>query len=151
MKGDFQGNKFFLSNFYESPMIIDGKEYQTVEHYFQAMKATNEEDHELVRNASSPDKAKKLGRSIKLRKDWDLIKDRIMEKGVRAKFEQDYKMKKDLISTQNEILEEGNTWNDLYWGVDYYTRKGKNRLGKILMKLRNEYMEEFGYLIKNIV
>lgn len=142
MKSDFRGNKFFLSNFYESPMIIDGKEYQTVEHYFQAMKATNEEDHELVRNASSPDEAKKLGRYIKLRKDWDLIKDRIMEKGVRSKFDQNYKLKRDLISTQNEVLEEGNTWNDTYWGVDYYTRKGQNRLGKLFMKLRNEYMEE---------
>lgn len=40
MKSDFQGTKFFLSNFYQSSMIIDGKEYKTVEHYFQAMKTT---------------------------------------------------------------------------------------------------------------
>jgi hypothetical protein len=143
MKCDFEGERRFLSNFYESKIVIDGKEYRTVEHYFQAMKATNEEDHELVRNVLRANTAKSKGRQIKLRSDWDEVKDEIMEKGVRAKFEQNHELKRLLIQTAPDILEEGNTWHDTEWGVDYYTRKGQNKLGKILMKLRDEFLEEF--------
>ena len=35
-----------------------------------------------------------------------------------------------------EYLEEGNTWHDTYWGV--CNGKGKNKLGKILMQVREE-------------
>jgi predicted NAD-dependent protein-ADP-ribosyltransferase YbiA (DUF1768 family) len=71
---------------------------------------TNEEDHELVRNSSSPSEAKQLGRYIKLRKDWDLIKDRIMEKGIRAKFEQNRGLKKEFFEVK--IKSHTDKWSD---------------------------------------
>ena len=43
-----------------------------------------------------------------------------------------------LLDTGEEILEEGNTWHDTYWGVDLKTGEGKNMLGSILMRVRNE-------------
>lgn len=44
--------------------------YETREHYFQACKAINLEDHEWVRTASGPSETKRRGRAIKLRDDW---------------------------------------------------------------------------------
>ena len=51
---------------------------------------------------------------------------------------QDPKYKALLLNTYNAHLEEGNWWNDLFWGVDIKTREGENHLGKIIMEIRNE-------------
>ena len=55
-----------------------------------------------------------------------------------AKFTQNPDLAKRLLDTGDEILEEGNTWHDTYWGVDLKTGEGKNMLGSILMRVRNE-------------
>ena len=55
---------------------------------------------------------------------------------VYAKFTEDDFMKQSLINTGVHELIEGNTWNDTYWGV--CKGRGHNKLGKILMKVREE-------------
>jgi len=42
-----------------------------------------------------------------------------------------------LLQTGDEELIEGNKWGDRFWGV--CKGKGKNNLGKILMKIRDVY------------
>ena len=135
----FRGNYWFLSNFYESPIEEENITYPTVEHYFQAQKTLNREEKLKIAKASKPAKAKKMGRKVNLRKDWEDVKIQVMENGLRLKF-QDPTLRKKLLATEDEELVEGNPWGDRYWGV--CNGSGKNKLGKLLMKIRKELQEE---------
>ena len=137
---NFEGEYAFLSNFYFSPMIIDNVVYTTNEHYFQAMKSLNPKERQAIVLAHTPGKAKHLGRKVSLRKDWEDIKEEVMLTGLRHKFSNP-ELRKKLLATGNEELIEGTTWHDNYWGIcDCETcgGQGKNRLGKILMQVREE-------------
>lgn len=127
----------FLSNFYSLPIEIDGKSYPTVEHYYQAMKAIDSGQQEWIRIAKTPGLAKSLGKCCNLREDWEEIKFEVMERGLRAKFE-DITLLQCLVLTDDEELIEGNNWGDTIWGVDLKTGRGENHLGKLLMKIRDE-------------
>lgn len=136
----FTGDYGFLSNFYASPCTIDGKTYETVEHYFQACKATDLADHERVRQSPTPGIAKKRGRSVKFRQDWEQVKHGVMLKGLQAKFAPGTDLAAKLLATQDAHLIEGNTWYDREWGCVQVGGKwvGQNRLGKLLMRVRQE-------------
>ena len=86
----------------------------------------------------NPSEAKKLGRKVKLRSDWEQVKDQIMYELVFKKFST-AELWYQLNTTANEELVEGNWWNDRYWGVCRGT--GENKLGKILMRVREELRE----------
>lgn len=124
----------YLSNFWYSPFNLYGHFWATNEHFFQAMKASNHDDMLRVNRASSPGEAKRLGREIKIREDWESIKLRVMQVGVRAKFDQNHDLKEKLLSTRGMYLEETNHWGDKYWGV--CNGVGQNKLGQILMAYR---------------
>ncbi|WP_338792705.1 NADAR family protein [Bernardetia sp. MNP-M8] len=130
-----------FSNFALYPIKIKGKIWQTSEHYFHAQKFSGTEYENNIRKASSPMKAAEMGRTrkVKMRKNWDNMKDNIMYEAVKAKFTQHEDLKELLLSTQDAILVE-HTENDDYWG-DGLDGKGKNKLGKILMKIREEFQE----------
>lgn len=133
----------FLSNFYEAPVTYEGITYQNNEAAFQAQKCLTDEE-KLAFTELEPSKAKHLGRRVVLRPDWERVKVGIMEEIVREKFRQNSELAKMLLATGDRILEEGNRWNDTFWGVNINTRKGKNNLGIILMKIREELKEEMG-------
>lgn len=135
----FRGKYWFLSNFYESSIEDENITYPTVEHYFQAQKTLNREEKLKIAKATKPAKAKKIGRQVNLRKDWEDIKLQVMEKALRLKF-QNPDLRKKLIATGDKELIEGNQWGDRYWGV--CNGSGKNKLGKLLMKIRKELQEE---------
>lgn len=135
----FRGKYWFLSNFYESPIEDENITYPTVEHYFQAQKTLNREEKLKIAKATKPAKAKKMGRQVNLRKDWEDIKLQVMEKALRLKF-QDPTLRKKLIATGDEELIEGNPWEDRYWGV--CNGSGKNKLGKLLMKIRKDLQDD---------
>ncbi|MNM62882.1 Swarming motility protein YbiA [compost metagenome] len=127
-----------LMNFYYSNMIIDGKSWRTVEHYFQAMKSLDVTIQQKIRNLKTPKLAKEMGQKVELRSDWDEIKEEVMLKALRAKFSQNSRLKAILLSTEDAILHE-DAPKDKYWGV-----KGKDRLGKLLMIVREEFKNEIG-------
>ena len=135
MINSFRGKYYFLSNFYPSEILINGKKYPTVEHAFQAMKATNSKDMLWIASASTPKEAKKRGRSVAYRKDWEEVKLAIMEKLVYLKFIGNQNLLDLLVETGDEELIEGNWWGDTFWGV--CNEVGENHLGKILMKIRD--------------
>lgn len=135
----FRGKYWFLSNFYESSIEDENITYPTVEHYFQAQKTLNREEKLKIAKATKPAKAKTIGRQVNLRKDWEDIKLQVMEKALRLKF-QNPDLRKKLITTGDEELVEGNPWGDRYWGV--CNGSGKNKLGKLLMKIRKELQDE---------
>ena len=141
----FDGDFAFLSNFYDSPISRDGVIFPTVEHYFQAMKADGMLDYLAIAAAETPGKAKRLGRKCQMRWGWERVKEDTMRDALRLKFS-DPELKKKLLATGDEYLEEGNTWHDNYWGVCYCERcsnvTAKNRLGHLLMELREELRNE---------
>jgi len=129
----FTGEFEFLSNFY--PSVIPGRfgDYPTVEHFFQAMKTDNIVDQEKIRTAETPGKAKRLGRRVQLRSDWDLIKLGVMWNALFYKF-MNPELARRLLAVEGEIVEDNN-WGDTFWGV--CNGKGENILGKMLMDLRD--------------
>ena len=135
----FEGEYFFLSNFYPSPIVIRNGEDEfiakTVEHYFQYMKTPSEEEGLGILIAKTPGEAKRLGCKCYLRKDWEQVKDEVMLTALRKKFTIP-ELKKKLIATGDEELIEGNSWRDTYWGV--CEGVGQNKLGKLLMQVREE-------------
>ena len=133
----FRGDYDFLSNFYEAVINYQGIQYLNNESAFQAQKCL-EESEKMEFSYLSAGKAKRKGRQIKLRPDWEQVKVPIMEEIVRAKFSQNPQLAEKLIATADRKIVEGNTWNDIFWGVDAATGKGENHLGEILMKIRGE-------------
>ena len=133
----FRGDYDFLSNFYEAVINYQGIQYLNNESAFQAQKCLDESE-KIEFSCLSAAKAKRKGRQIALRPDWEQVKVPIMEEIVRAKFSQNPQLAAKLIATADRKIVEGNTWNDTFWGVDVATGKGENHLGEILMKIREE-------------
>ncbi len=132
----FHGEHAFLSNFYYAPIHYEGERYDTVEHAFQAMKTLDGEERRQVREASTPGQAKRMGRKVQLRGDWESIKLSLMKELLSLKFQSHPELRALLLETGDAELIEGNTWNDRFWGV--CRGQGKNHLGKLLMEIRDE-------------
>lgn len=141
----FDGAYAFLSNFYLCDIKFEGLTYKNTESAFQACKVKNIEERKRFQNLS-PSLAKLNGRRVSLREDWEFVKDDYMYRIVKAKFVQNPNLKKLLLNTKQEYLIEGNTWHDNYWGdcccSKCKNKKGENQLGKILMEVREELMNE---------
>lgn len=136
---EFRGDYYFLSNFYEIPITYCGITYQNSEAAFQAQKCIT--NHESERFAGlSASEAKKIGRRVKLTPNWEDMKLKYMYDICKAKFEQNPDIRQKLLDTGNRMLYEGNAWGDCYWGI--FNGKGENHLGKILMRVREEFRSE---------
>lgn len=133
----FRGEYSFLSNFYETPVSYLGVTYRNSEAAFQAQKEADPAARAEWAGLG-PAEAKRKGRRVTLRPDWDSVKDGVMEDVVRAKFLGSPDLAGKLLATGTAELVEENTWHDTYWGVDAATGKGRNQLGKTLMKIRTE-------------
>ena len=132
----FQGEYRFLSNFYPAQVIFEGITYPTAEHAYQAAKSLDPNDRKEIAAAPSPAEAKRAGRALKLRNDWETAKFDVMERVVRDKFTRNAELRDRLLATGDAELIEGNTWGDRIWGV--YQGEGENHLGRILMNVRGE-------------
>ena len=152
MINQFEGGYEFLSNFYEVPFRWRGNEYPTVEHAFQAAKTLDPVKRQEIATARTPGIAKRLGRSVHLRPDWEEVKEEIMYECVSAKFHQNIGCALALLATGDEELVEGTSWHDNEWGTCYCPKciniEGKNKLGKILMRVREEMRAELEELVK---
>ena len=137
----FREDYMFLSNFYEAPLIYDGIPYLSSEAAFQAQKCTTGEERRAFSELRSGE-SKHMGRQVTLRCDWEEVKREVMEDVVRAKFNQNPELARMLLDTGDQILLEGNTWHDTYWGIDLKTHEGENYLGRILMKIRLKLREK---------
>lgn len=154
-----------FSNFYESKFTLDGEQWSTSEHYFQASKFDHNKEYvDIIRRANTPYKAfilaqqKKKGgyaskwtldksdnrtlndlvdqyKDIKIRSDWEDVKLSIMEKAVFAKFSQNEQLKKVLLDTGDRVIIEDSP-RDAFWGSGK-DGTGHNHLGKILMHVRS--------------
>lgn len=135
----FRDEYYFLSNFYNAKIVFNGITYGNAESAYQAQKCVNDFDRILFCNLSGKE-AKKKGRNVKLRSDWEDIKVSIMSQVVEAKFVQNPYLIGKLLSTGNRPLIEGNPWGDTFWGIS--NGEGFNMLGRILMDLRDRFHNE---------
>ena len=136
----FDGKFAFLSNYYDSPCEFEGIIYPTVEHAFQAAKTLNQLARQRIAAAPTPGQAKRMGRKVQLREDWELVKTDVMRECLKSKFSNPV-LKTQLLATKDATLIEGTTWHDRCWGICTCPEckgAGENRLGKLLMELREE-------------
>ena len=134
---EFQGEYRFLSNFYPATVVFESLTYPTAEHAYQSAKTTDMTQRRRIAALATPADAKREGRALSpQRPDWEQVKFDVMERVVRDKFTRNDDLREKLLATGDAYLEEGNTWGDRIWGV--YQGQGENRLGKILMKIRDE-------------
>lgn len=133
-----------FTNFYGSSVNIEGKQWPTTEHYFQAQKFNNTNIQEMIRTAATPREAFTISRNVqydqyKIDKNlWEnFLRYEVMAKAIRAKFNQHGHLRNLLLNTGDQILVEDAGRNDSVWGAgaDY---QGANHLGRILMHVRDE-------------
>lgn len=130
-----------FSNFSLHPIQVEGLYWQTVEHYYQAQKFVGTENERLIqviRDAQTPMAAAQIGRdrTLKLRFDWEQVKQQVMRQGVLTKFLTHSDIQEILLSSDEELIVEDSP-TDYYWGCGQ-DKTGQNQLGKILMSVRQE-------------
>ncbi|KAK9892751.1 hypothetical protein WA026_021944 [Henosepilachna vigintioctopunctata] len=143
---NFRGDYKFLSNFFKCEIEYEDDVYPSVEHAFQAAKTINENERKRILSNKNPVIAKRIGRKVKLRSDWEEVKYNIMYQLVLQKFKNNELSRLLLDTGNNEIIEE-NKWHDKYWGKCICKKcngDGKNNLGLILQKVRDEIDEKSG-------
>lgn len=129
--GDFR----FLSNFHIANVEYEGIIYPTTEAAFQAAKTFDIDERRKIAAMSEPKLAKRAGKRLKLRPDWESVKYNVMAQVCWEKFSKHSDLKQALLDTDDAYLEETNTWGDKIWGVS--DGIGTNWLGKILMNIRS--------------
>ena len=139
----FDGEFEFLSNFSDHSFSLDGVVWKTSEHAYQAAKTLDFDEAETVRLTKGPGAAKRAGRKVTVREDWDQVKGEIMRDILIAKFTQNPDILDALKNTCDAALIESNTWHDNIWGdcscEKCEKKEGKNMLGNLLMWLREAY------------
>ncbi len=140
----FRGEFDFLSNFspygFKDP---SGNWWPTNEHWFQAgkcdlMKPEGAEQYYGIMQCEAPGAAKRMGRTVTLTPEWEVLKVYRMWRGITMKFNQNTNIRQKLVETRDVTLIEGNSWGDKFWGQ--VNGKGTNMLGRLLMELRELYI-----------
>lgn len=130
----FRGTFAFLSNFHPCIVVFENQYYRTAEHAYAAAKTFDKTARLQIAQTYRPGTAKRMGRNVEMRRDWENVKVKVMEEILLDKFRRNPQLADLLIATGESHLEERNTWNDKYWGT--VDGEGKNQLGKLLMKVR---------------
>ncbi len=140
----------YLSNWYLSNFVFEGKKFSSLEQYMMYQKAILFKDEEIAKeimNANDVAIIKELGRKVHNYDDkrWDEVRGDIVYNGLLAKFSQNEELKKRLLGTGDAILAEC-ALHDKIWGIGISMRdqdrfdqskwKGESLLGKNLMKVR---------------
>lgn len=131
-----------LGTFSEHGFDLEGKHWPSVEHYYQAMKFEDEEYREIIRQASHPKQARKLGRKKKrkIRSDWKKVREIVMTRGVYIKCRTHEEVAQILLDTDQRTLVE-NSQYDYFWGCGR-DRRGVNAYGRVLKNVREKLRQE---------
>lgn len=136
---EFRGEYIFLSSYYKSKLNYKGIIFDNAEAAFQSMKSNDIEIRKSFSSLSAK-QAKAKGRAISLRNDWENIKEEVMYNVCMCKFNQNPELATKLINTGNAYLEQGSLRGDTEWGT--VNGVGSNKLGQILMKVRDEIKKD---------
>ena len=132
-----------LSNIQPCKIILDEIEYNSIEHAYVSAKSNDPEWQIYCQTETNPIKVKKQGRALQLPDNWNTLKIQIMKECINQKYNQEpYHTL--LMSTGTKYIQEGNWWNDTFWGVDLKTDPpiGQNLLGKLIMEKRSSLLIE---------
>ncbi|MBK1669081.1 hypothetical protein CKO28_13665 [Rhodovibrio sodomensis] len=135
----FDGQYRWLSNFAPVEVTLDGVSYPSVEHAYQAAKTLDPDERARVRALERPGQAKRAGRTLTIRADWDTVKVQVMRDLQQQKYAQE-PYRANLLATGEREIYEQNTWGDRFWGVDPQGR-GENRMGQLVMETRTAIRE----------
>lgn len=139
----FCGEYRFLSNFYPCRVQYQGLAFTSVEAAFQAAKCADPLQRSSFCDLSASD-AKRLGRTVALRPDWEQQKVSVMKELLIRKFQDNPELLGRLLATGTALLIEANTWHDNAWGDCTCSRcrgvPGRNQLGRLLMEIRDAYL-----------
>jgi predicted NAD-dependent protein-ADP-ribosyltransferase YbiA (DUF1768 family) len=117
--------------------VINDKQlgkFHNVEAVYQAYKNPTDKNYvNALRNCTSLREIKNLGKTTVLRTDWENVKDEIMYKLVKEKFDTHPELKEKLFQTLLKPIVYKTS------DVSYWKDKTHNRLGKLLQRIRNEY------------
>jgi N-glycosidase YbiA len=134
--------RFPFSNFQPARVRDElGIEYPTLEHYFQAAKTLDPAERRTVAALATPGRAKRAGRTLTLRPDWESVKRDVMLAGLKQKFTPGSEHAHNLLATGDEPITELNYWHDRYWGIcacPTCGETGENHLGRLLERVRTE-------------
>lgn len=150
----FQSEHAWPSNFFPSPIEVEGITFPTVEHAYQFAKASRNKERQtatLITRTKSPKDAKKRGHGVDTDSAWDRDKIDIMRHLIDEKFHQHPAHAQKLMSTgQNNLIE---ATLHPFWGaravpssksIKNGTWTSTNMLGKILTEARDELRRELG-------
>lgn len=126
-----------LSNRFNCSFIWQDIEYLNAEAAFQSSKCVNAEERKAFSRLSAQ-KAAMKGKNQVPYPGWEDARLNIMESIVKAKFELNPVLMRKLVETGDNLLINGNSKKETYWGIDLYSWVGENNLGKILMKIRDK-------------
>lgn len=138
--GCYEREFYCFSNFSSFSVNWKGRLWQTSEHAYQASRFMGEKPKivEQIFRAKSAHDASKIAKK-NLRKDFGKYRAKDMENMediIRHKLEQNPYVMHKLMQTGKRLIVEDSPKDDFWgWGPD---RKGRNELGKIWMKLRDE-------------
>lgn len=131
----FQGEHRWLSNFWPCKVVFEGDVYNSIEAAYVAAKTTDLSIRERIRSMESIGKIKALGRTFRLRDNWEEIKCEVMWDLLQQKFAPESELGKRLLETGDCRIVEGNHWGDTFWGV--CNGVGENHLGEAIMAMRD--------------
>jgi len=146
----------YLSNWYLSNFVINGKRFLSMEQYMMYEKAVLFNDLDIAEQIMSTDKMGKikiLGRSVQNYQDspWNGRRQIIVYRGLVQKFKQNEELLQKLLSTEDAILAECAV-QDQIWGIGRSMKDGRrmniqewngqNLLGYALMEVRRVLREE---------
>lgn len=139
--GRAHGKYACFSNFYPCEFVFGGMHFRNSEAAWQSLKTLDENERLSFQNLG-PSEAKKKGRSVQLREDWELVKYKLMVAVCLAKFRQNPDLGKILLETGDEEIQENTTgWHDNIWGhcecPKCMDKSYTNLLGKALMEVRD--------------
>lgn len=82
----FEGPNRFLSNFWPAPIVYGGIAFPTTEHAYQAAKSVSPDKARYIASLPTPGQAKRAGKTVVLRPDWEQSKDYVMLDLLRLTF-----------------------------------------------------------------
>lgn len=141
----FFGSFRFLSNFHVVKIPYQGLVYPSTEAAYMSAKTTDQSIKDKLTKSISPSESRRIGKTLVLREGWDDMRLEVMEEVSRIKYGQpnnreSLELREMLKATAPAVLVEANWWNDRFWGECYGV--GESNLGKILMKIRDEFIAE---------
>ncbi|MAZ88193.1 MAG: GTP cyclohydrolase [Cellvibrionaceae bacterium] len=133
-----------LGTFNDLSFELDDHTWPTAEHYYQAMKFDNADTQAKIRDCTTPEKARKMGRSRfrKRRADWKKLKTTFMTRAIYTRAKTHPSIAKALEQSKDQRLVENSNY-DYFWGCGR-DRRGSNHYGRVLMNVREKLRDENG-------